>query len=153
MGDLDRFPCRPFYGVCCLKIHLHTPKINDLKPVFILFKKTLHRHLHLHVISADLCTPTMKVKKHYNSFHPKLGFFLSLDDVLSWFDAEPSQFRTVCLSNWGGYGLLLPWSRLPYTNRIQRVPVNCVACTLLDLSSKEEPVRTASEGRSHLLPL
>ncbi|KAJ3486610.1 hypothetical protein NLI96_g4134 [Meripilus lineatus] len=52
-------------------------------------------HLHLHVISADLCSPSMKVKKHYNSFHPKLGFFLSLDDVLSWFDATPSYFQTV----------------------------------------------------------
>ncbi|KAJ3505558.1 hypothetical protein NLJ89_g7351 [Agrocybe chaxingu] len=45
-------------------------------------------HLHLHVISADLCSERMKNKKHYNSFHPKLGFFLHLDDVLSWFGQE-----------------------------------------------------------------
>ncbi|KAH7914952.1 HIT-like domain-containing protein [Hygrophoropsis aurantiaca] len=51
-------------------------------------------HLHLHVISNDLCSPRMKLKKHYNSFHPKLGFFLHLNDVLSWFDAEPSYFET-----------------------------------------------------------
>ena len=39
----------------------------------------------------------MKVKKHYNSFHPTLGFFLHLHDVMSWFDAESSHFETVCL--------------------------------------------------------
>jgi len=30
----------------------------------------------------------MKTKKHYNSFHPKHGFFLHVDQVLSWFEAE-----------------------------------------------------------------
>lgn len=53
------------------------------------------RHLHLHVISADLCSPAMKNKKHYNSFHPGRGFFLHLDDVMSWFDAEPSFWKQV----------------------------------------------------------
>ena len=53
------------------------------------------RHLHLHVLSADLYSPRMKLKKHYNSFHPKLGFFLHLSDVLSWFDADPSYYQTV----------------------------------------------------------
>ncbi|KAL5489856.1 HNT3_3 [Sanghuangporus weigelae] len=43
-------------------------------------------HIHLHVISEDLCAPGLKTKKHYNSFHPKLGFFLHIDDVLSWFE-------------------------------------------------------------------
>ncbi|OCH94948.1 HIT-like protein [Obba rivulosa] len=52
-------------------------------------------HLHLHVISSDLCSPSLKTKKHYNSFHPKLGFFLSLDDVLSWFDADPTFYSTM----------------------------------------------------------
>lgn len=37
----------------------------------------------------------MKHKKHYNSFHPNLGFFLHLDDVLSWFDAEPAYYNRV----------------------------------------------------------
>ncbi|KJA20211.1 hypothetical protein HYPSUDRAFT_142540 [Hypholoma sublateritium FD-334 SS-4] len=50
-------------------------------------------HLHLHVLSADLCSDKLKHKKHYNSFHPKLGFFLHLDDVLSWFDAEPTYYE------------------------------------------------------------
>lgn len=52
-------------------------------------------HIHCHVISTDLVSPFLKVKKHYNSFHPKLGFFLHMDEVLSWFDAEPSFFDTV----------------------------------------------------------
>lgn len=53
--------------------------------------------MHLHVISADLTAPAMKKKKHYNSFHPKLGFFLHLEDIMSLFDAESSYFDTVRL--------------------------------------------------------
>jgi aprataxin len=53
------------------------------------------RHIHLHVISSDLCSPSLKHKKHYNSFHPKLGFFLHVNEVLSWFDAKPSFFDSV----------------------------------------------------------
>ncbi|KZS99263.1 hypothetical protein SISNIDRAFT_448138 [Sistotremastrum niveocremeum HHB9708] len=52
-------------------------------------------HLHLHVISSDLCAPALKNKKHYNSFHSKLGFFLHLNDVLEWFDATESHFKTM----------------------------------------------------------
>jgi len=37
----------------------------------------------------------MKTKKHYNSFNPKHGFFLHLDDVLSWLDADPSYYKTM----------------------------------------------------------
>jgi len=44
-------------------------------------------HVHLHVISNDLCAKGMKDKKHYNSFHPKLGFFLPLEEVIDWFDS------------------------------------------------------------------
>ena len=40
------------------------------------------RHIHLHVISSDLVSPALKTKKHYNSFRPDAGFFLSLDDVI-----------------------------------------------------------------------
>lgn len=52
-------------------------------------------HIHLHVLSADLCSERMKIKKHYNSFHPKLGFFLHVDQILSWFDAEISYFENI----------------------------------------------------------
>ncbi|KAI0811028.1 hypothetical protein BC629DRAFT_1281155, partial [Irpex lacteus] len=50
-------------------------------------------HLHLHVISCDFHNETLKTKKHFNSFHPKHGFFLHYDDVMSWFDATPSFFK------------------------------------------------------------
>ncbi|TRM58624.1 HIT-like domain-containing protein [Schizophyllum amplum] len=52
-------------------------------------------HMHLHVLSADLVSEKMKHKKHYNSFHPKRGFFLHLNDVLDWFEAEPSFYSNV----------------------------------------------------------
>ncbi|KAL1743937.1 HIT-like domain-containing protein [Schizophyllum fasciatum] len=50
-------------------------------------------HVHLHVISADLLAPGMKHKKHYNSFHPRRGFFIHLDDILDWFEAVPNVWR------------------------------------------------------------
>ncbi|PCH38019.1 HIT-like protein [Wolfiporia cocos MD-104 SS10] len=52
-------------------------------------------HVHLHVISSDLCSPSMKNKKHYNSFHPEHGFFLPLEEILSWPEAEPSWYATM----------------------------------------------------------
>ncbi|KAJ3908575.1 HIT-like domain-containing protein [Lentinula edodes] len=64
-------------------------------------------HLHLHVISSDLCSERLKNKKHYNSFHPKLGFFLHIDDVLSWFDSEPSYYREMVKLDQKSYEKLL----------------------------------------------
>lgn len=61
---------------------------------------TAHRHLHLHVISDDLVSPSLKTKKHYNSFNPKLGFFVPLDetdDVSTERDECPS-LRNGCAS-------------------------------------------------------
>lgn len=52
------------------------------------------RYLHLHVVSADLCSVKLKHKKHYNSFHPKLGFFLHLEEVLAWFEAGDNYFSS-----------------------------------------------------------
>jgi len=40
-----------------------------------------------------ILTEDIKIKKHYNSFHPKLGFFLHLDDVLEWFEATNSYWK------------------------------------------------------------
>ena len=40
------------------------------------------RHIHLHIISSDLDSPSLKSKKHFNSFHPELGFFIPLDQVI-----------------------------------------------------------------------
>lgn len=64
-------------------------------------------HLHLHVLSADLYSPKMKLKKHYNSFHPNLGFFLHLKDVLSWFDAVPSYYQRMIKLDANHYRSLL----------------------------------------------
>ncbi|KAJ7709962.1 HIT-like domain-containing protein [Mycena rosella] len=64
-------------------------------------------HLHLHVLSDDLCSDRMKNKKHYNSFHPKLGFFLDIDEVLSWFDADPSYYSTMAKLDAKHYELML----------------------------------------------
>lgn len=52
-------------------------------------------HLHMHIIASDLFSGTMKNKKHYNSFHPTRGFFLHLEDVLSWFTSTPSYFDSM----------------------------------------------------------
>ncbi|KAF9651501.1 HIT-like protein [Thelephora ganbajun] len=55
-------------------------------------------HLHLHVISSDLCSPSLKHKRHYNSFHPELGFFLHIDEVLSWFERDSASFDREVIS-------------------------------------------------------
>jgi hypothetical protein len=86
MGDLDGISRGPKHGV----------SINLLVGRSRWFTWTLGRHLHLHVLSNDLRSEKLKHKKHYNSFHPNLGFFLHLHDVLSWFDEEPSYFQKVC---------------------------------------------------------
>ena len=48
------------------------------------------RHVHLHVISDDLISPSLKTKKHVNSFRPDLNFFIRLDEVQKWSDEEES---------------------------------------------------------------
>ncbi|TXT13543.1 hypothetical protein VHUM_00910 [Vanrija humicola] len=42
------------------------------------------RHVHLHVLSNDLVSPSLRTKKHYNSFRPDHGFFITLDEVETW---------------------------------------------------------------------
>ncbi|KIK59736.1 hypothetical protein GYMLUDRAFT_44172 [Collybiopsis luxurians FD-317 M1] len=64
-------------------------------------------HLHLHVLSSDLCSPKLKHKKHYNSFHPKLGSFLHIDEVLSWFDGESSYYEEMSRLDEKAYEKLL----------------------------------------------
>ncbi|GAA5925533.1 DNA 5'-adenosine monophosphate hydrolase [Sporobolomyces koalae] len=41
------------------------------------------KHVHLHVISSEMISDRLKNKKHWNSFHPDLGFFLHLEDVIT----------------------------------------------------------------------
>lgn len=63
--------------------------------LIVSFLSFIFRHLHLHIISNDLCGDGLKKARHYNSFHPKLGYFLHLDDVLEWFEAVDSVYRSV----------------------------------------------------------
>lgn len=35
-------------------------------------------------MTTDLCSPSLKNKKHYNSFSPALGFWLPLEKVKGW---------------------------------------------------------------------
>ncbi|KAH9856923.1 hypothetical protein C2E23DRAFT_805970 [Lenzites betulinus] len=53
-------------------------------------------HLHLHLVSGEFLGEYFKNKKHNNSFHPRMGFFLPLAEVLGWLDADvgPSWFAT-----------------------------------------------------------
>ncbi|KAI9064478.1 hypothetical protein FKP32DRAFT_1570725 [Trametes sanguinea] len=51
-------------------------------------------HVHVHVISTDFLGQYYKKKKHVNSFHPRMGFFVHLDEVIRWYDPdiEPTWF-------------------------------------------------------------
>jgi aprataxin len=40
----------------------------------------------LHVISSDLTASALKTKRHYNSFSPRVGFFIPLTKVRAWFE-------------------------------------------------------------------
>jgi hypothetical protein len=103
MGCTDRLPCE---------------RIDEVRLPFSIRKeqqsltRPFYRQVHLHVISSDLISPKLKNKKyarflrfedfsltassgrHYNSFHPKLGFFLHLEDVLE--QVEAGVVDTVC---------------------------------------------------------
>ncbi|KZV99106.1 HIT-like protein [Exidia glandulosa HHB12029] len=50
-------------------------------------------HVHLHVMSDDLLGEAMKNKKHYNSFHPTKGFWLPLEDVQAWLEADDEYYK------------------------------------------------------------
>jgi aprataxin len=52
------------------------------------------RHVHLHVISNEMISPSLKNKKHYNSFHPNAGFFLHLTDVIAETESNSKDRRT-----------------------------------------------------------
>ncbi|OSC99115.1 hypothetical protein PYCCODRAFT_1416667 [Trametes coccinea BRFM310] len=51
-------------------------------------------HVHMHVISTDFLGQYYKKKKHANSFHPRMGFFIHIDEVIRWYDPdiEPTWF-------------------------------------------------------------
>jgi aprataxin len=53
----------------------------------------LTSHLHLHVISSDLCGADMEEFLQYNGFRPGIRLFLPIDQVLAWFDGTYSNYR------------------------------------------------------------
>ncbi|KAI0780891.1 hypothetical protein BD413DRAFT_462632, partial [Trametes elegans] len=81
-------------------------------------------HLHVHVVSSDFLGEYFKRKKNLNSFHPKLGFFIHLDEIIRWFDAdiEPTWFAMVSTIDKKEYEPLLrantrcPLCDAPYTS-------------------------------------
>lgn len=91
MGCLDRVSRGTVYDVRVFLSH----SVIHLCLQGSIWRAVFASHLHLHLLSADLCSEKLTTKKHYNSFHPKLGFFLHIDEVLSWFDAEPSYFASL----------------------------------------------------------
>lgn len=86
---MDRVPCCTFSVV---RLGVAAANHENSGPFLTELCLDSFSHLHLHVVSSDLCSPTLKHKKHYNSFHPKLGFFLHVDDVLSWFEGDNASF-------------------------------------------------------------
>ncbi|KDQ12373.1 hypothetical protein BOTBODRAFT_34672 [Botryobasidium botryosum FD-172 SS1] len=89
-------------------------------------------HVHLHIISSDLCSPALKNKKHYNSFHPKLGFFLHFDEVMSWFEDSGN----------GGLTLNMPSLREEQYEPLLKTDLTCWKCG--------EEVRNIPLLKSHL---
>jgi len=77
-------------------------------------------HLHLHVLSADLVSDKMKNKKHYNSFHPELGFFLHMEQIFEWFDAETTFFSNTVKA-------LKPRK---YESILKEPPLTCFHCNV-----------------------
>ncbi len=89
--QLKHLQCVPFLSMAfpsSLFRSAHTRTLAD---------RGIFRHIHLHIMSTDFNGGFIKSKKHLNSFHPKVGFFLHIDDVLSWFepDVAPTWFAMV----------------------------------------------------------
>jgi len=64
------------------------------------------KHLHLHVISDDMISTSLKTKKHYNSFRPDLGFFIPLAEVQRWLRQDEEYLRERVEALYATEGLL-----------------------------------------------
>ncbi|WVW82189.1 hypothetical protein I302_104195 [Kwoniella bestiolae CBS 10118] len=72
------------------------------------------KHIHLHVISDDRISPSLKTKKHHNSFRPDLGFFIPIMEVQRWLDDDSNiQERVAALSD---------------AERLLNTPLTCHKC-------------------------
>ncbi|KAI9631972.1 HIT-like domain-containing protein [Dioszegia hungarica] len=85
------------------------------------------KHLHLHVISDDRLSPALKTKKHYNSFRPDLGFFVSIADVQRWILDDDDTIRERALLG---------------THSLLASPLTCFKC--------DEPHHNVPKLKSHL---
>ncbi|WRT64050.1 uncharacterized protein IL334_000978 [Kwoniella shivajii] len=72
------------------------------------------KHVHLHVISDDRISPSLKTKKHHNSFRPDLGFFIPIMEVQRWIEDDSNmQERVDALSS---------------AERLLNTPLTCHKC-------------------------
>ncbi|KAG8800102.1 hypothetical protein FRC18_008114 [Serendipita sp. 400] len=103
-------------------------------------------HLHMHIISSDFISPSLKNKKHYNSFHPKLGFFLHLHDVLEWFEGDDEVYQSVSSNQSEALTRLTcvskQMSRLP-SSEYERLLKEDLSCWRCKVSQKNIPTLKA----------
>jgi hypothetical protein len=84
-----------FYGVPCLhlarvELQVHFVSIQVTQPVIT----TYYSHIHLHLISSDFISPHLR-EKYYNGFHPRVGLFIHLSEVMEWFELPDALFHAV----------------------------------------------------------
>ncbi|KAK6905606.1 aprataxin [Kwoniella mangroviensis CBS 10435] len=72
------------------------------------------KHIHLHVISDDRISSSLKTKKHHNSFRPDLGFFVPIMEVQRWLEDDSNiQERVEALAD---------------AERLLNTPLTCHKC-------------------------
>ncbi|ORX40131.1 HIT-like domain-containing protein [Kockovaella imperatae] len=72
------------------------------------------KHLHLHVISDDFISPSLKTKRHVNSFRPDLKFLLPLQEVQMWIEDEQTLSKRI--------------QSLNTADEILKIPLACHLC-------------------------
>ncbi|ODN84102.1 hypothetical protein L202_00116 [Cryptococcus amylolentus CBS 6039] len=85
------------------------------------------KHVHLHVISDDRISPSLKSKKHYNSFRPDLGFFIPIMEVRRWLQNEQTLQERV--------------DALAATTSLLKTPLTCFKC--------DEPMNNIEKLKTH----
>ncbi|KIR30433.1 aprataxin [Cryptococcus deuterogattii 99/473] len=85
------------------------------------------KHIHLHVISEDRISPSLKSKKHYNSFRPDLGFFIPIMEVQRWLQDDRTMLDRV--------------ETLSATQTLLKTPLTCFKC--------DEPMNNIEKLKQH----
>ncbi|WVN90296.1 uncharacterized protein L203_105532 [Cryptococcus depauperatus CBS 7841] len=86
------------------------------------------KHLHLHVISDDRLSLSLKTKKHYNSFRPDLGFFIPIMEVQRWLRDE--------------FTVVERLETMADTPALLKIPLTCHKC--------DEPIHNIEKLKHHL---